>query len=1091
MNEIPAPAHERDADRRWRDLILRYGGDLGRLVLEHDWSGNALGPWQCWPESLRAAVSVCLTSRFPMLVLWGPELRVIYNDAYVPILGTRKHGHALGAPMTQIWPELRDQLLPLLEDVMAGEGPMWSDDQLIRLDRNGYTEDLYVSFSYSPIVDESDDGRVGGVFCTVMETTRNIIYQHRVDVLTRLASELADLPNATEVCAVAGDILESNWSDHPIVGVYEVVNGVPMSTRTHTRDDRRDLLTEAAMEAVTKGREVTVELVPTSLDRGGQHESTGEPICAVHAMPVEVPGVVGPAAVLAVGQHVQRGWDETYRGYLSLAALHLRTALSGLHELELERERRKALQELDAEKSLFFTNISHELRTPLTLIHGPVDALIHDVTTPVELRDQLTLVERNISRLARMVDAMLDFSRIEAGGVHTELVPVDVAEVTRSLASAFDSAFSSVGLDFTVTCEDLPRSALLDHAMYERIVLNLLSNALKYTPEGSVSITLTDYLDYFEVAVADTGVGISPADQDRIFGRFEQLPKHPRARAHEGAGIGLAMVKQLTELLGGSVRVESKPDVGSTFTVALPYVPATGVAAQAALELQAREANARELQARRPTVSRRDAPSFLAETTTWRGLAAAEIQRRDACRAAESAPRVVVADDNADMRSYLAGVLTDYAVEVVPDGLSALESCMREAPDIVVADVMMPGLDGFALVKELRADPRTANVPIVLLSARAGEDATAAGLEYGADDYVVKPFSVSELRARIASNLERARSRSRDAAWRRAVMTTFQDPLLIADLNGVVLEVNDAFTELLGWDLSDGPIELPYPWSPGAQTVTESLTQFAQTVEQFQRGDLLGAEVELVTKWGRRVWVSTAARQVEGGPENPPLIVVTLRDVTREHDGRARREAAARLSADFGTAEDLEQVLMAAVAGFSELFDGDSTVRALAGAHDVVFTAGGPVGAEDLPEQTAEGLGGDPAAAPLDGPVPGILIAPKSDSAECRAWVQFPAPRPVAADERIVGDLLAQAFSLAVDRVVAASKFANREANLQIAVESQRHIGQAVGILVERHRITPAEAFLRLKRASQDRNIKLREVASRVIETGAEPSEAE
>jgi hypothetical protein len=221
------------------------------------------------------------------------------------------------------------------------------------------------------------------------------------------------------------------------------------------------------------------------------------------------------------------------------------------------------------------------------------------------------------------------------------------------------------------------------------------------------------------------------------------------------------------------------------------------------------------------------------------------------------------------------------------------------------------------------------------------------------------------------------------------------------------------------------------------------------------------------------------------------LVVITLRDVTRLHEARSRREAAARLSAEFGAAEDLEQVLSAAVAGFTELFDGDTTVRAISGRHDALFTATGPVQAPDLSSGLLEALAGDPTAAPLQGPVPGILIAPKNDTTECRAWVQFPAPRPVGADERIVGDLLAQAFALAVDRVVAAGQFADREANLQLAIESQRHIGQAVGILVERHRITPTEAFMRIKRASQDRNIKLRELASRIIETGAEPSEAE
>ncbi|MGN6752639.1 MAG: ATP-binding protein [Intrasporangium sp.] len=1072
----------------WQEAILRYGGELGQKLLEYDWAASPLGPMDEWPESLRTAVSLCLTSRFPLLVLWGPKFALIYNDAYLPILGGTKHPAALGTPMEDVWPELRGELLPLLQEVMAGQGPIAAEDHRLRLDRNGYLEEVFVTFSYSPIVDDEQHGEVGGILCAVTETTRHVVYARRVSVLTQLASQLVDLPNATEVCAVAGDILEANSSDHPLVAVFEVVDGVPVSTRSHVHDPRRELLAEVAQQAVSTGESVRVELVPSpespaDLADGvvtgvAALEGAVEPVSALHAIPVRVPGVEGPTAVLVVGQHLQRSSDDAYEPYLTLAALHVRTALTGIHELDAERQRRKALQELDAEKSLFYTNVSHELRTPLTLIHGPIESLIQDPATPGQARDQLELVERNVNRLARMVDAMLDFSRIEAGGVHTELVPVDVTAVTRSLASAFESAFAQAGIAFTVHCDELPGPAFLDQDMYERIVLNLLSNALKYTPEGSVNVVLRNRDDRFDVAVSDTGVGISPEDQERIFGRFEQLPKHPRARAHEGAGIGLAMVKQLSELLGGEVWVHSQPDVGSTFTVSLPYEPGVGAPVPEAR--------------RRPNVSRRDAPSFLAETTTWRGLQHEETKPAPLLPSgAGSAPRLLVADDNADMRHYLEGVLSDYAVEVVADGQTALDRSRVEVPDLVLADVMMPGLDGFALVKELRADPLTSDVPIILLSARAGEDATAAGLERGADDYVVKPFSVSELRARIASNLERARSRMRDAAWRRAVMGSLQDPLVIADPEGRVIEVNAAFTDLLGWDLSDGPIEPPHPWWPTAETDAQALLRLQEALAQFRPDEPFSAEVELRTRAGRRVWVRAAGRQVEGGPDTEPLVVITLRDVTRLHEARSRREAAARLSAEFGAAEDLEQVLSAAVAGFTELFDGDTTVRATAGRHDALFTATGPVLSADLSASLVEALAGDPTAGPLRGPVPGILIAPKNDSAECRAWVQFPAPRPVGADERIVGDLLAQAFALAVDRVVAAGQFADREANLQLAIESQRHIGQAVGILVERHRITPTEAFMRIKRASQDRNIKLRELASRIIETGAEPSDAE
>ena len=414
---------------------------------------------------------------------------------------------------------------------------------------------------------------------------------------------------------------------------------------------------------------------------------------------------------------------------------------------------------------------------------------------------------------------------------------------------------------------------------------------------------------------------------------------------------------------------------------------------------------------------------------------------------------------------------------------------------------MMPGLDGFALTRAIRRNNTLRHVPVLILSARAGETDTEEGLTSGADDYVSKPFSLTELKARLASNLERSRARLRDAAWRRAVMESFKDALLITDAAGQVIEVNERFTQLLGYSNLDGGVPMPHPWWPSAgepkDAGVDELTDREQ-VEQIMVDALDGAmvrgqECRLVTKDQRDVWVRASTQRVEGIGDRPDYVVVTLEDVTREHAARARRQAAAELSAEFGTAVDLEQVLEAAVNGFAELFDGGSTVRALAGPEEHVFTAAGPVRRADLDHALWDALtAAEPEATAPNERVSGLLISPQNHpSSECRVWIQFPRPRVVTTDERIVGDLLGQAFALAVDRVVAANTFADRETHMARAIESHRLIGQAIGILIERHRVTPAEAFTMLKKASQDRNIKLREIAARVIETGAEPDDAD
>ena len=368
---------------------------------------------------------------------------------------------------------------------------------------------------------------------------------------------------------------------------------------------------------------------------------------------------------------------------------------------------------------------------------------------------------------------------------------------------------------------------------------------------------------------------------------------------------------------------------------------------------------------------------------------------------------------------------------------------------------------------------------------------TSSALGAGADDYLVKPFSVLELRARVASNLERAAARSQDASWRRAVTDGLHDALLVLDLDGTVLEVNDRFTSLLGWSAADGPFTRPYPWDA---TDGGSPAGFADAVDLTTAApDGTGpVEVELLHRDGRRVVGSVRVSTVQGGRGRPSRLLATVRDVTAEHEARKRRATAAALSAELGSAEELTDVVAAAVAGLSVLFLGEATVSVVVGSKEQVFTASGPLAPDDLDPTVAgrlerEGEGDAETAA--EGDVDGILLTAGDGAPRCRVWVSFPQARPVTADERIAGDLLALALVLACDRVLAATSFAEREQHLRRAVDSHEEIGQAVGILVERHRWTPTTAFEHLKRTSQDHNIKLREVAQRVIESGAVPGD--
>jgi signal transduction histidine kinase/CheY-like chemotaxis protein len=417
--------------------------------------------------------------------------------------------------------------------------------------------------------------------------------------------------------------------------------------------------------------------------------------------------------------------DEIYRRAQEIQAIN--------EELRAANAR---LAELDQAKTDFFSNVSHEFRTPLTLLLGPIETMLAnpgDLTA--EQRDALELAHRNALRLLRHVNTLLDFTRIETGGLEPSLEPSDLAKLTREQAGAFESACAEAGLGLTIDCPGLTAPVLADPALWEKIVLNLVSNAFKFTHEGSIAVSLRERGDQLELVVRDTGVGIPESELPRLFERFHQVRGQP-GRSQEGSGIGLALVKELVELHGGEVTVESVLHEGTTVRVSIPRI-----AAEAAVA---------------PGSPSGDVHThYVEEARRWVDDDPAAGHPDDA-RAT-----VLVVDDNADMRDYLARLLSPHwRVRVAVDGQAALEIALDDPPDLIVSDVMMPRLDGIGLVAALRATPATRGIPTVLLTARAGEEATVEGLEAGADDYLAKPFSARELTARVRTHLELARQRA-------------------------------------------------------------------------------------------------------------------------------------------------------------------------------------------------------------------------------------------------------------------------------------------------------------------------------------------
>jgi PAS domain S-box-containing protein len=469
------------------------------------------------------------------------------------------------------------------------------------------------------------------------------------------------------------------------------------------------------------------------------------------------------------------------------------------HEREIARQREE-LAKLDELKTQFFANISHEFRTPLTLMIGPLeDAMAQSEGLPASMREQLELAHRNSLRLLKLVNTLLDFSRIEAGRIQASYEPTELAVLTAELASVFRSAIERAEMKLVIDCAPLSEPVYVDREMWEKIVLNLISNAFKFTFKGEIDVSLRETGDAVVLTVRDTGIGIPVEEIPRLFDRFHRV-KGARGRSYEGSGIGLALVQELVKLHGGHVRVESEVDHGSRFIVSIPrgkaHLPADRIDADRALT---------------STALRSDA--YVEEVLRWlpdgppagriaEGLAdrqPEDVRGESIPKAAGAkAQRILLADDNADMRNYVRRLLVQcgYEVEAVADGSAALGAARARRPDLILTDVMMPELDGFGLLHELRADPALGMVPVILLSARAGEETRIEGMHAGADDYLIKPFSARELLVRVESHLNMVRLRYEAAEALRLRTAQFETLLNHAPMGVYVVDADFRIREV-------------------------------------------------------------------------------------------------------------------------------------------------------------------------------------------------------------------------------------------------------------------------------------------------------
>ena len=865
-----------------------------------------------------------------MWMAWGPELTFLCNDAYRPTLGL-KDPWALGSPAARVWAEIWPDIGPRIETVLTTGNATYDEALMLFLERSGFREETYHTFSYSPLLD--DGGQISGMLCVVTEETERIIGERRVKTLRDVASALAGTNDEDEVLQAIGEELSRNLKDLPFTLTYFFNDEGDARLAACSGIDRGHPLAPDRIEgeglspwpAREMFRRPTARLIEDLVEQNqvaalpsGDWDTPPKQAAVV---PIREQGQERPAGFMVAGISPYRHYSAAYSGFVDLLAGQMAAALGNARAYEAERRRAEALAEIDRAKTTFFSNVSHELRTPLTLMLGPLEDLLakERVSGESDERHLLGLVHRNGLRLQRLVNTLLDFSRIEAGRVRASYEPTDLARYTAELAANFRSAMEKAELEFRVECEPGQEAVYVDREMWEKVVLNLLSNALKFTLKGRVWLTLRRVGDFAELAVRDSGVGIRGAELPQIFERFHRI-EGSKGRTIEGTGIGLALVQELVKLHGGSIEVESEVEKGTTFTVRIPFgtehLPKDRLLASSGLRTTSLTSSAM-------------GPDIFVEEA-WRWLDPAEVRpeaRKAVTATGERRERILLADDNPDMREYIERLLRGaYEVVAVSNGIDALQAALADPPDLILSDVMMPGLDGFGLLQELRGHAETRTIPVVLVSARAGEESRVEGLGAGADDYLIKPFTARELLARVAAHLSMSRRRKEaEQALKesQATLQSFYDssPLLmgVAEIRGEGITAIYGNLATTNFFEAEGDHRLQFPRAVDdiwIQKYQESVREKRPVQFEYEH-----------PRDGGSCWLSATVNVLGAGPNGDPRFSFVAADITesKRHEVSMRQsnEELRRANADleqfaYSASHDLQEPLRQ-VAIYSQL----------------------------------------------------------------------------------------------------------------------------------------------------------------------------
>ena len=713
--------------------------ETASLMRQFDWGSSTIGPPDAWPLSLRTIVPIMLSSRFAMRVMWGPELVLLYNDGYRPVLGPSKHPRSLGQPAESFYRELWHVVGPMFQRVLAGES-IALDDTLLPLDRLGFLEEAYFTLSYSPLAD--DAGAIGGVLGVVHETTERVLADRRLRTLRELSgSALAQ--TVVDAARVAIDALAKNPADIPFALVYLVdADGTRARLAAGCGVSGRLAPEVVVLGAAARPGTWPLEeaaraqapftLAPIEAIAGPDFECRGaaypEPVTRAFVAPLYRAGVAQPSAYLVAGINPRRALDEAYGTFIELLSEQIAVAIGNALAddertalIARERATREEAEASNRAKDEFLAIVSHELRNPMSAVLGWT-RMLRSGELPEEKRERaLETIERNALNQAQLIEDLLDVSRIVSGKLRLEVAPLSFEDVLNAAIESARPALDAKQLRLKCVIDTTAVALLGDAARLQQVVWNLLANATKFTPKtGSIQLVLTRIDSMLELEVSDSGKGITADVLPYVFERFKQADSST-TRQYGGLGLGLAISKSIVEMHGGTIAARSDGEgKGATFLVRLPVAPL-----------------------KRSTPREMPAARLLNQKARWE------------CPPELAGLRVLVVDDDADGREVLETVLVQCGAHVTSAGsvAEALASFDRERPDVLVSDIGMPDEDGYALIRKIRARGSDAGggVPAASLTAYAGTEDRRRALIAGFNMHVAKPVDPEELLAVVAS----------------------------------------------------------------------------------------------------------------------------------------------------------------------------------------------------------------------------------------------------------------------------------------------------------------------------------------------------